>query len=237
MQVKTVADQVADLLRNDILSGALPPGTRLLQDEEAARLQVSRTPVREAFRQLEAERLVQIIPHRGAIVIQLSAAEIREIYLIRSELEALAAAEAARNASSEDIEAIGRLLKDLEYAYAKARLRTLLDLNRSFHFMIYEASGHQRLVNMIASLWGPIEATRAAYVSEPLAARHAMDEHLCLYQAVKARDSVQAARITRRHLKATADALLERLRGREVGVRLARPAGAAPSPTGVSLDG
>lgn len=224
MSPKTIADQVAEQLRHEILSGVIPPGTRLLQDEEAERLEVSRTPVREAFRQLEAERLVQIIPNRGAIVIQLSAPEVREIYMIRSELEALAASEAARNATEEDMEAIRGLLRKLEYVSANDRPQSLLDLNKSFHFMIYEASGHRRLVDIIASLWAPIEATRAAYLSEPLAARYATDEHARLFEAIRARDADLAASITRAHLQATADALLDRVPGEaRVSLRRHRP--------------
>jgi DNA-binding GntR family transcriptional regulator len=208
---KTVSEQIADTLRSEILAGVIPPGTRLFQDEEAERLQVSRTPLREAFRHLEAERLLQIVPNRGAIVTRLTAEEVREIYLIRTHVEPLAAAMSARNASDEDLEAIGRLLKELEYAWEHDwehnRRKSLLDLNKTFHFLIYEASGMPRLVNIISSLWGPVEAMRAAYVAGPIAATHGAEDHVRLYRAIRERDEEAAAEITRQHLAATAATL------------------------------
>jgi DNA-binding GntR family transcriptional regulator len=218
---KTVSEQIVDQLRSEILAGLIPPGTRLFQDVEAERLQVSRTPLREAFRQLEAERLVQIIPNRGALVTQLTADEVREIFLIRGELEPLAAAVAAERATGEDVRAIGALLKELEYARERERNRSLLELNKSFHFMVYEASGLPRLVNVISSLWGPIEAMRAAYASEPVTARHAADEHARLYEAIRDRDEERAAAVTRRHVETMTVALLGWMEG-------------ASSPTGSS---
>jgi DNA-binding GntR family transcriptional regulator len=220
---KTVSEQIADQLRSEILAGLIPPGTRLLQDVEAARLQVSRTPLREAFRQLEAERLVQIVPNRGAIVTQLTAEEVGEIFLIRGELEPLAAARAAREASPEDLRAIGALLGELEYARERERNRSLLELNKSFHFMVYESSGLPRLVNIISSLWGPIEAMRAAYASEPVTARHAADEHARLYEAIKDRDEERAAAVTRRHVETMTAALLGWMEG------ASSPIGSSPS--------
>jgi DNA-binding GntR family transcriptional regulator len=210
---KTVSEQIADQLRSEILAGLIPPGTRLFQDVEAERLQVSRTPLREAFRQLEAERLVQIIPNRGAIVTQLTADEVREIFLIRGQLEPLAAAVAAERATPEDVRAIGKLLEELEYARTSRRNRSLLELNKSFHFMVYEASGMSRLVNIISSLWGPIEAMRATYVSEPVTARHGANEHARLYEAIRDGDQSAAAEVTKQHIETMTAALLAWMEG------------------------
>ncbi len=205
---KTVAEQIADQLRSEILAGLIPPGTRLFQDVEAARLEVSRTPLREAIRQLEGERLVQIIPNRGAVVTRLTREEVAEIYEIRGQLEPLAAAQAARLSTPEEVQAIGALLEDLEEARTQRRIRRLLELNKSFHFQVYEASRMPRLVDIISSLWGPIEAMRAAYASEPVTARHAAHEHSGLYRAIRDRDEKEAAAVTRRHVETMAGAVL-----------------------------
>ena len=210
---KTVSEQIADQLRSEILAGLIPPGTRLLQDVEAARLQVSRTPLREAFRQLQAERLVQIIPNRGAVVTELTSDEVTEIFLIRERLEPLAAARAAERASADDIRAIGGLLEELEYARERERHRSLLELNKSFHFMVYEACGLPRLVNIISSLWGPIEAMRASYASEPVTAKHAATEHVHLFEAIRGGDREAAAEVTRQHIETMAAALLAWMEG------------------------
>lgn len=232
---KTVSEQIVDQLRSEILAGLIPPGTRLLQDLEAQRLQVSRTPLREAFRQLQAERLVQIIPNRGAIVTQLTADEVGEIFLIRGRLEPLAAARAAERASPEDIRAIGALLEELEYARERERNRSLLELNKSFHFMVYEASGLPRLVNIISSLWGPIEAMRASYASEPVTAKHAAGEHARLYEAIRDGDQRAAAEVTRRHIETMTVALLAWMEGSPLAQRqgpMARVAEVDPATEG-----
>jgi len=221
---KTVAEQIADQLRSEILAGLIPPGTRLFQDVEAARLDVSRTPLREAFRQLEGERLIQITPNRGAVVTRLTPQEVTEIFRIRGQLEPLAAAQAARLSTPEEVRAIGSLLEELEEARTERRIRQLLKLNKSFHFHIYEASGMPRLVNIISSLWGPIEAMRAAYASEPVTARHAADEHSRLYRAIEDRDADEAAAITRQHVETMTAALLGWMEGASYLGGAGRPA-------------
>lgn len=210
---KTVAEQIADRLRSEILTGAIPPGARLLQDQEATRLEVSRTPLREAFRQLEAERLVQVVPNRGAIVTELRTEEVREVFSIRSMLEPVAASMAARRATPQDVAGIGEVFHELEQAQAQAGTHPLVELNKQFHFKVYEAARMPRLVTIISTLWGPIEAMRAAYASEPLTARHAADEHARLYQAIRDGDEDAAATVTRQHVEAMSGALLSWMGG------------------------
>lgn len=210
---KTVAEQIADRLRTEILTGLIRPGARLLQDLEAARLDVSRTPLREAFRQLEAERLVHVLPNRGAVVIELKAEEVAEIFRIRGQLEPFAAGIAARWATPEDVAAIGRVFEELEVARTQSGTQALVELNKAFHFKVYEASQMPRLVSIIGSLWGPIEAMRAAYASEPLTAQHAADEHARLYEAICDHDEEAATAVTSQHVESMAAALLAWIEG------------------------
>lgn len=210
---KTVAEQIADRLRSEILTGLIRPGARLLQDLEATRLDVSRTPLREAFRQLEAERLIRILPNRGAIVIELKAEEVAEIFRIRGQLEPFAAATAARLATSEDVTAIDSILEELEVTRTYSGTQALVELNKAFHFRVYAAAQMPRLVSIISSLWGPIEAMRAAYASEPLTARHAADEHARLYEAIRNHDEEAAAAVTRQHVESMAATLLAWMEG------------------------
>lgn len=208
MELRTIASQVADRLRAEILGAQIVPGSRLLQDEEAARLGVSRTPVREAFKQLEAERLIELIPNRGAVVREFSAGEIRELYLIRSHLESLATSQAAQKMTAEELAELQEVLRSAERLSPSDDRVELLRLNKEFHFRIYGASRLPRLVAIISSLWGPIEAVRAAYVSLSTMARHATDEHRLLYEALQRRDPVAAGDLTRRHILATADVVV-----------------------------
>src|ERR1700736_1636971 len=100
----TKADEIARALEDDIISGAIPPGQVLRQEHVCERFGVSRTPVREALQRLEALGLVSAVPNRGVRVRSISAAELREAFLIRAELESLATAEAATRITGADLE-------------------------------------------------------------------------------------------------------------------------------------
>jgi DNA-binding GntR family transcriptional regulator len=208
VELRTIASQVAEHLRGEILAAKLPPGARLLQDEEARRLGVSRTPVREAFKQLEAERLIELIPNRGAVVSRLSSDAVRDLYFIRSHVESLAVSEAAQKVTPVDLEEIDDILRVSEGLSPGGDRAELLALNKRFHFRIYEASRLPPLVSIISSLWAPIEAVRAAYVSVSTLAGHAVDEHRRLYEALQRRDGDAAGELTRRHILATADVVI-----------------------------
>jgi DNA-binding GntR family transcriptional regulator len=128
-------------LEGAILTGELKPRERLVEQELAERLQMSRTPIREALRRLEERGLVRILPHRGAIVAELSPVDVENIYAVRSHLESLAARLAAERIGPRTIERV----VDLESAQARLSagrdVRALMHANDSFHDTIYYYSG------------------------------------------------------------------------------------------------
>lgn len=195
---RTTTEMVAEKLRTEIQRGTLLPGIRLRQVEVAARYGVSTTPVREAFVLLQADGLIQIDPHRGAVVFRPSVDDLRESYEIRIALESLAVARAIDNLRP-------ARLRELEELAAEMRgttdARRWVELNDRFHMRLYSASGMDRLCALISSL----RDASGAYM-QMRAASHPRDkqadgEHDLILDAVRARDARAAQRLVKVHLK------------------------------------
>jgi DNA-binding GntR family transcriptional regulator len=139
---RTRSEGVADRLRQAIISGEMPLGSRVRQQELAARFGVSTTPVREAFQMLQTEGLLQIDPHKGAIVRQPTEAEVREIYEMRMALEGLAIEKATTNMTETTLQDLQQMLRVMEMT---GDGQTWASLNQSFHARIYQAAMRPRL--------------------------------------------------------------------------------------------
>ena len=156
---RTMQRIVEDHLRSEILRGRMAPGTRLNQHSLADQLKVSRTPVREALRTLQAEGLVELTPHRSAIVVSLEQGDIAEIFDIRATLEARAAQLAAPHLTDETMAQLHELDDRMTHALETHDDRWIL-LHREFHRTIYQASGWPRLCGLIEAQFnalGPYE--------------------------------------------------------------------------------
>ena len=133
---------VADTLRQAIIEGALPAGDALRQDHLASAFQISRMPVREALRQLEAEELVEFLPHRGSIVATLDAAEILEVFELRELLECHALKKAIANMDDAVLSRAGEVLDEIDREPDVAKWG---ELNRRFHLILYTSLRGSRL--------------------------------------------------------------------------------------------
>jgi DNA-binding GntR family transcriptional regulator len=208
----TTAKVVAERLREEIQHGTLAPGTRLRQNDVAQRFGVSTTPVREAFAQLQAEGLVRIDPHRGAVVFHPSVDDVLEFYEIREALESLAVSHAIPNLRAEvarDLDAVIDLMRRTEDP------RQWLKLNDQFHLRLYEAAGRPRLSALIDSL----RDASAPYIhmfvaSRPLSER-ANEQHHAILDACVRRDAPGARRAIREHLRTASRELAAFLAARQ----------------------
>ncbi len=206
---RTVAGQVAERLKAEILAGERDPGTRLRQVEIAERYGVSTTPVREALATLQREGLVRLHPQRGAGVFLPSAEDLREHYEIRAALEALAAAKAAERFEPAWARPLEGMLDEMRAAPPASRY---IALNQRFHTTLYEHSGRPQLVAMIAALRDASSAYLHIYRAQddfPVARLDA--EHRAILRACVARDSHAAAAATREHLENTVEHVAARL--------------------------
>lgn len=198
----TIAEQIAAILRQEIVTGQLPAGTRLLQIETAQRFGVSTTPVREAFGLLQRDGLVQIDTHRGVTVFLPTVQDLIEHYEIRMALEMLAAEKTAGRFQAQDAPPLVALLDEMRHT-SDAGL--YVERNQQFHVSLYALSGRTRLVTMIEELRNASLAYNHLYAAAdvPKDAQRLDAEHREILAACQANDPVRAAGAVRHHIQQT----------------------------------
>ncbi|HEX3503425.1 MAG TPA: GntR family transcriptional regulator [Xanthobacteraceae bacterium] len=208
----TTADAAYQALRQAILQGDLAPGERLRSDALANDLKVSRTPVREALRKLEAEGLVER-SGSGLIVREFSEKDLTEIFYVREALEGMAARLAAENATPGEIAEIRELLDDMEAVRERGDVAALRPLTAEFHRSIGRASHNGRLLQSLESL---LEHVRQMQTSTLLQVEgrpaEALKEHRDLLKAIEARDAERAQKLARAHRHKTLELRRQMLR-------------------------
>ena len=202
MQQRSMAarDWVFQVLRTAIIRGVLPGGMPLRQDEISAQLSVSHIPVREAFRQLDAQGLVRIYPNRGAVVTKLTREELENAMDTRIILEMGAIRAAIPLMTDECIEKAAVILQECE---TETDANKLEDLNLQFHFALYEATGNTFLLQLIEQLHANVDRYIRPYYSATEVSAQSKGEHYKLLDACRAGDSEYAAAILRTHLEKT----------------------------------
>lgn len=196
-QYRSLTQIIVELLRERIFSGEYEQGQRLNIADLAQKLEVSPVPVREALRNLETEGLVQFHPNRGVMVRELSGDEVRELFLIRFRLEALAGSEAARWATAEDIAALEELLGQMDRI---DDTREWEGVHCAFHERFYQISRLPRLNHLVATLRGQMRPYSQLYLRDAGHIVEAQAEHHALVKALGRRDSAEIERIIREHL-------------------------------------
>lgn len=199
-------------LLDEISRGDLLPGARLRETELAERLGISRTPVREAIRQLEADGLVAHVPRQGATIRVLDYTEVMELYEMRAVLEGTAARLAARAASDLELDELTELNDELA---ATRDLRQAYNLNRQFHLTLLDAAKNRYLVKSVNALQKTLLILGPSTLAEADRAQQAVAEHAALLDALKARDGARAEALMRTHIEAAHRVRLKSLRGRE----------------------
>lgn len=211
-------DYVVEQLRAGMLQGRFAPGQRLVEADLTRELRVSRGPLREAFRRLSAEGLIEIVPHRGALVRRLTQREMTELFQIRSSLEALAARLAAAGVADPEVRA--RFEADIAPIWDDGpRMASLgyLDENHRFHDAIVAASGNAQLLRLTRQLRLPVLMYQliGSLKAENIAA--SLAEHRAIAKAILAGDGEDAERCVTAHLQRAvgiAEAMPERVFGR-----------------------
>ncbi|MCV2865917.1 GntR family transcriptional regulator [Albidovulum sediminicola] len=200
-------------LLEEIRSGALAPGARLREIDLAERLGISRTPVREAIRQLEADGLVTHLPRQGATIRSLDYAEVVELYEMRAVLEGTAARLAARAASDIELAELAALNAELAQTSAGAQAR---EINRVFHRTLIEAARNRFLIKAMSALQKTLLILGPTTLAEPARAQAAVLEHEAVLSALVARDGARAEAAMRAHVEAALSARIRGMRSREL---------------------
>lgn len=192
-----LAERVYLRLREEIRAGELRSGQRLKETELAARLSVSRTPIREAIRRLASEGLLEIGASRGMAITTLDQRQVRELYDLRAALEGTAARMAAQYASSSDLATMRSILVA---SSAKAQPAEIARLNRHFHKAIRDAGHNRYLDQALTQLSDSLALLPGTTFEVPGRAAEANTEHAALLAAIEVRDSETAEILARRHI-------------------------------------
>src|SRR5262249_33975646 len=200
--VGSAGDAVYGALRRSSLDGKLSPGERLRSDALARDLNVSRTPVREALRKLEAEGLVDAAPS-GLVVRQLTEEDLTEIFYLREALEGMAARLAAENATRTDIDELHALVDDMGALAARADTVRLRELTGQFHRVIGRASVTGRLVQSLDARLDQVRQAQSSTLFLQGRPAAAVDEHRNLLRAIEKRDGDLAETLARQHRRKT----------------------------------
>ncbi len=217
---RTLSEEAAAILHEQILSGEIPSGTPLRLVELAQRLSMSPMPIREGLRKLAALGLVEIIPHRGAWVRELSVDDLRDTFRTRAELETLAIRHAAPRFTDPDGKAAAELLEEhVRYSLAADPARAR-EAHTEFHFTLYRAAGSRWLPRAIEPVWQNGERYRPVRVSaERVESQRA--EHQAILDACAAHDADAAAIALREHIDNALAWILDQMRPAEDQLRSA----------------
>jgi DNA-binding GntR family transcriptional regulator len=198
-----------DALRERILRGAYPDGEPLRQDTLAEELGVSRIPVREALRQLEAEGLVTFSPHRGAVVSSLSLAEIEELFELRAEIECDLVRRAVPNTTPEQLGRATELIDEFEDAMHSGDIARWGPLNWHFHAALYAPANRNVTMGVLQKLHQHSDRYVRMQVLLGTGGATTNDEHRGIAAAVQAKDVDRAAALMRSHVLGAGRALRE----------------------------
>ncbi|MBQ9195910.1 MAG: GntR family transcriptional regulator [Clostridia bacterium] len=205
----SIADQVFDILEQDILSGQFQRGEVLTEIKLSERMGVSRTPIREALRRLEQERIVELTT-KGAKVIGITMEDIRDIREIRLRLEGLASRWAAERAEENGLRALKETVDLQEFYTQKNDPDSLKNIDSRFHQTIYTLSGSNSMRDVLEPLHRKLLKYRRVSLGEPLRALKSLEEHLAIYEAIAAHDGDSAEKLTILHVRKAHDAIAQR---------------------------
>jgi DNA-binding GntR family transcriptional regulator len=193
-------DRAYQLLRARIVSGQLPPGTSLGEDRLAAELNVSRTPLRDAFRQLAEEGFVEHEPFKGVRVARLTPDCVREIFLIREALESVAAREACLSIPAD---ALASMRLHFTHLQARIAVGDLSDVGDGIHDLLFEHCPNTRLRRLVGVYLAHVQWVQHYARSVPGRLVAAYQEHLALLSALEARDPELAGLAAATHIRRT----------------------------------
>jgi DNA-binding GntR family transcriptional regulator len=194
---QTLREKILETIREAILRGQLKPGEKVAEPELAERFGISRTPIREAFRQLESEGYLTVIPRKGAVVTSLSERDVDEFFAIKSILEGYAAHMAAEKLTPRDIEKLEAINARLEQLAREGDVKTFFRVHNEFHDLFIRAAGNEKLHELITQLVMKFNRPRMASLSLPGRMEISVQEHRKIIAAFKDHDGELADSLVR----------------------------------------
>lgn len=219
-------NDIYNQLKKAIIYGELSPGEKLSEIDCARNMNVSRTPIREAFRQLQAEGYITVLANRGAYVSKIPVQEIEEIYGVVSLLEGYAAGLTAKARSQSGLEELRRLQSKLAVLASKHKYLDYHAMNMEFHQRIRELSGNATLSRVITELRARIYRYRLTSTAIPGRLERYTSDHEKVVGAIAERDSARARKCMTSHVNAVKDTLISFLRSNQSSIVRSPAAGA-----------
>ncbi|MCM1118487.1 MAG: GntR family transcriptional regulator [bacterium] len=205
-------DVVFNTLRQAILTGELKPGERLMEIHLADKLGVSRTPIREAIRKLELEGLVTMIPRKGAEVAQITEKSMNDVLEVRRAMDALCAELACERITDEETQLLGQACEAFEAAVRTRDVKRIAQADVELHDIIVQATGNQRLVQLINNLSEQMYRYRFEYIKDASQHQRLIEEHRVIYESILKKDRETASQAARMHIDNQKKAIIAQIR-------------------------
>ena len=206
---KSLREEVYDSLRKSILHGKLKAGQRLIEEQLAHQIGISRTPVREAFHKLEKDDLVIRLPKGGFAVMEFTKADVEEIFGIRCALESYAAYLATLHITPDKISALEKKMEELQKALEGGDTNKVVQLNTEFHNLLYKACKSKKLTEMINNYSDYFYHYHAAFPINEDNFKYTVDDHRSMLEAMKKKNPRVVEKLVRTHLEKTKELVLQ----------------------------
>jgi DNA-binding GntR family transcriptional regulator len=208
----SLVNQAYKELKRVILEHQISLGGKLNEGEFAAALGISKTPVREAVNRLEKEGLVEILPQRGAFVVQFSEKDIFELFLIRENLEGLAARLAAERINEENLVKLESYIQGFKEPFAEKEIQRYAKEDFKFHQNIVMLSDSQRLIKLISTLYDHIRMFRLTTIGLSDRMKVSLEEHHLIVEALRVRDAEGSDQRVRQHIRHVREGVMENIK-------------------------
>ncbi|TWE00586.1 DNA-binding GntR family transcriptional regulator [Peribacillus frigoritolerans] len=205
--LETIPVKICRVIREAIIKGDFQPGERLIQDELAKSLGVSRMPIREAIKQLEAEGYVTLEPHKGAIVREFSVKEIEEIYFLRSKFEPLVVKESLKFINTNIIQQLENLIEEMNQTKEVSKF---IELNIVFHNLLIKDCPWEKLNSFIKNLWTGFPQQTPHLLPDQIEV--SKQEHKAMIEAIKVGNDQLVCEIMERHIIRAGNQVLENIK-------------------------
>lgn len=207
----TLRERIVDFIKDSVVSGRLKPGERVPEQEIAENLGISRTPIREAFRQLESEGFISVTPRKGAVVSPITDKDVREFYAIKSLLEGFAARTACEKLASKDIKKLEGFNAQMDKCAKKNDVKGFFRFDNQFHETFLKACGNDKLCALVHSLVQQFERFRITALSVPGRMKGSVRQHKDIIEAFRQRDSALVESLVRANAEKSGNILVEEL--------------------------
>ena len=196
-----LSQKVYRALKTEIIKGSLKPRTKLSEGKIAEQMGVSRTPVREALKELAAEGFVKMNPNQAVVVSNASVEDVQEVLQIRGVLEGLAARLATKMISEEEIKELEKYQKQMEYYTKKDDVLAFSEMDAKFHELILNVCGNNRLIQLRKNLSDQAHRYRIRSLSVPGRLKYSQKEHQEIVEVLKRKNAEQADRLSQKHIE------------------------------------